>query len=213
MRNEPVMIDDARVVAIEIVDCGELLVDTRSEGVRVPAEHPRATSPAKTRFWCRESVLTLLKAADDSLPDGIDLVLTEGHRPLDLQRTYWEADLQNVRDAHPELSAEAAAIETAKYVAPPWIVPPHSTGGAVDVILFAGDDELPMGCELNEQCPAMRTEFDGLTRDELRNRRLLVDTMTSVGFVNYGHEWWHYSYGDRYWAFATGADTAIYTGL
>jgi len=79
--------------------------------------------------------------------------------------------------------------------------------------LFAGTDELPMGCELNEQCPAMRTAFDDLARDEHRNRRLLVDAMTGAGFVNYEHEWWHYSYGDRYWAFTTGADTALYGGL
>lgn len=59
----------------------------------------------------------------------------------------------------------------------------------------------------------MQTAFDGLTHDELRNRQLLVDVMTSAGFVNYGHDWWHYSYGDRYWAYATGSDTAIYSGL
>jgi D-ala-D-ala dipeptidase len=26
--------------------------------------------------------------------------------------------------------------------------------------------------------------------------------MVGAGFVNYGYEWWHYSYGDRYWAHA-----------
>jgi D-alanyl-D-alanine dipeptidase len=41
---------------------------------------------------------------------------------------------------------------------------------------------------------------------------LLVTAMTSVGFVNYAHEWWHYSYGDRYWAYATDS-AAIYDGL
>lgn len=24
--------------------------------------------------------------------------------------------------------------------------------------------------------------------------------MTAAGFVNYPSEWWHWSYGDRYWA-------------
>lgn len=213
MEFDPVMIDDHRVVAVGICDCGEPLVDARSAGVRTAVDHPRATSPAETRFRCRESVLALLKLADDALPDGIDLVLTEAHRPLELQRVYWEADLQAVREAHPDLSPEEAAAETAKYVAPPWIVPPHSTGGAVDVILFDGAEELPMGCELNEQCPAMRTDFDDLPRSKLRNRRLLRETMTGVGFVNYGHEWWHYSYGDRYWAYTTGTEPAIYGGL
>jgi D-alanyl-D-alanine dipeptidase len=28
--------------------------------------------------------------------------------------------------------------------------------------------------------------------------------------VNYPTEWWHWSHGDRYWAFVTGADAAFY---
>ncbi|MDT7587682.1 MAG: zinc D-Ala-D-Ala dipeptidase, partial [Pseudonocardiales bacterium] len=32
----------------------------------------------------------------------------------------------------------------------------------------------------------------------------------SVGFVNYPTEWWHWSYGDRYWAIKTTAAAAIY---
>ncbi len=32
----------------------------------------------------------------------------------------------------------------------------------------------------------------------------------AAGLVNYPTEWWHWSYGDRYWAMATGAPGAIY---
>ena len=28
--------------------------------------------------------------------------------------------------------------------------------------------------------------------------------------MNYVTEWWHWSYGDRYWALMTGADAALY---
>ena len=206
------MIDDERVTGVVIQDCGEPLVDAEPV-MQVASDHPRATSRAETRFWCRESALELLRKAGDALPKDIYLVLAEAHRPLALQRSHWEAHLQKVRDANPKLSAEEVIAETAKYVAPPWMVSPHSTGGAVDVILFERATELPMGCELNEQCPAMRTDFADLTSSEQRNRRLLIEAMTSVGFVNYGHEWWHYSYGDQYWAFATGADAAIYGSI
>jgi zinc D-Ala-D-Ala dipeptidase len=34
--------------------------------------------------------------------------------------------------------------------------------------------------------------------------------MESTGFVNYPHEWWHFSYGDRYWAYAKDEPAAIY---
>jgi D-alanyl-D-alanine dipeptidase len=42
------------------------------------------------------------------------------------------------------------------------------------------------------------------------NRLLLAQAMQAEGFVNYAREWWHYSYGDRYWAWLTGRPHAIY---
>ena len=43
-----------------------------------------------------------------------------------------------------------------------------------------------------------------------RNRRLLLEVMTAVGLVNYPREWWHFSYGDQYWACVTGSTQARY---
>ena len=213
MHTEPPMIDDARVLAIEIRDNGERLIDASQHGIRTAREHPRATSPATTRFWCRRSVVDRLILVGRSLPYDIDLVLTEAHRPLDLQRQYCESGLKAVQAAQPGLSTVAAETEAAKCVAPPRNTPPHSTGGAVDVILMAGAEELGMGCELNEQCDAMRTEFGDLTPDAMTNRQVLLTSMQNAGFVHYGHEWWHYSYGDRYWAHATGVGEALFGGL
>ncbi|PZS06630.1 MAG: hypothetical protein DLM55_12605 [Acidimicrobiales bacterium] len=34
--------------------------------------------------------------------------------------------------------------------------------------------------------------------------------MTTAKFINYPTEWWHWSFGDRYWALLTGASVAIY---
>jgi len=65
---------------------------------------------------------------------------------------------------------------------------------------------------LSTSSEAMRTAYEYLDAEHRSNRGLLVDAMQASGFVNYGHEWWHYSYGDRYWAFATNS-TAIYGGL
>ncbi len=42
------------------------------------------------------------------------------------------------------------------------------------------------------------------------NRDLLAAAMDAAGFINYPAEWWHWSYGDRYWAFQTSRDTALY---
>jgi D-alanyl-D-alanine dipeptidase len=38
----------------------------------------------------------------------------------------------------------------------------------------------------------------------------MSSALTKVGFVNYPGEYWHWSYGDRYWAYHVGAKEAIY---
>jgi D-alanyl-D-alanine dipeptidase len=51
---------------------------------------------------------------------------------------------------------------------------------------------------------------DGISREARANRDLLATVLCREGLVNYPTEWWHYSYGDRYWALATGAAAALY---
>lgn len=34
--------------------------------------------------------------------------------------------------------------------------------------------------------------------------------MTSAAFVNYPSEWWHWSYGDKYWAAMLNRPYALY---
>ncbi len=90
----PVLTDDPRVLAIPIEECGEPLVDLRGYPILTTTDHPRARSPAETRLHCREGVAGRLVAADRALPDGVRLLVLECHRPLGLQRRYWEEDLE-----------------------------------------------------------------------------------------------------------------------
>jgi zinc D-Ala-D-Ala dipeptidase len=39
---------------------------------------------------------------------------------------------------------------------------------------------------------------------------LLAQVLRCAGLVNYPTEWWHWTYGDRYWALMTGAAAAVY---
>jgi D-alanyl-D-alanine dipeptidase len=43
-----------------------------------------------------------------------------------------------------------------------------------------------------------------------RHRDILASAMTAAGLVNYPAEWWHWSYGNRYWAFQADRGTALY---
>ena len=42
------------------------------------------------------------------------------------------------------------------------------------------------------------------------HRLLLAPGLAVAGLVNYPTEWWHWSFGDRYWAFVTSHPTACY---
>jgi hypothetical protein len=41
-----------------------------------------------------------------------------------------------MRHQYPDWNDQQVAAEAAKFVAPPWITPPHCTGGAVDLVLI-----------------------------------------------------------------------------
>jgi zinc D-Ala-D-Ala dipeptidase len=45
------------------------------------------------------------------------------------------------------------------------------------------------------------------------HRDVLASAVDGAGFVNYPAEWWHWSHGDRYWAFQTGQDASRYGPL
>ena len=45
--------------------------------------------------------------------------------------------------------------------------------------------------------------------DARRYRDILGQTMDAAGFINYPQEWWHWSDGDRYWAFQTSAEVTL----
>lgn len=39
---------------------------------------------------------------------------------------------------------------------------------------------------------------------------ILSGALRDVGFINYPGEYWHWSYGDRYWAHHVGEEFALY---
>lgn len=199
------LIDDPRVLALPLHEVGEPLVRP-SIGTWA---HPRVRSQAASRFLVRAGVAQRLRAADAALAGG-SIVLAEGHRPVEVQQRFWDHRYGAVRAANPEWSDAACRAETAKFVAPTDGAPPHSTGAAVDVIVVGSDGSaVDMGSALNDPGPLMATHAD-VPSAARRWRDRLVAAMEGAGFVNYPHEWWHFSYGDRYWAWRTGARAALY---
>ena len=49
--------------------------------------------------------------------------------------------------------------------------------------------------------------------EAMSNRVLLLEIMSGFDFVNYPREWWHFSFGDRLWAYLSKKPCALYGGL
>ncbi|MCR4788564.1 MAG: M15 family metallopeptidase [Lachnospiraceae bacterium] len=163
----------------------------------------------------------MLLKASGKLPDGYRFRIWDAWRPFALQKElYTEYSKEIVKEFElEECSQEQKNAVIRHFVSEPVedrAVPPvHTTGGAIDLtILDEAGNELDMGTAFDAfsdltYTSAFEKEKDQKIRD---NRRLLYHVMTSVGFTNLPSEWWHYDYGDRFWAYYNDLP-AIYEGV
>jgi D-alanyl-D-alanine dipeptidase len=190
-----ILLSDPRVSAVHVRDNGEALVPFGGALVRA-------------------GLATRLYQADARLPLGIRLRVVEGHRSVEAQRAIIASYAAEVRAARPGVDGDELCRLTSRFVAP-LEVAPHVAGAAVDLTLVdACGDELDLGTAIDatpEQSDG-RCYFgaDGIGADARAHRELLARVLTEQGLVNYRTEWWHWSYGDRYWALTTGAEHAVY---
>jgi D-alanyl-D-alanine dipeptidase len=193
----PILLSDARVHEIPLRDNGEPLV-------------PLTFAPASL---VRYGLAQRLVEARATLPPGVDLRVVEGHRSLDDQQAIIDRYTDELRALYPDADAAELKRLSSRFVAP-LAVAPHVAGAAVDLTLVdASGQELWMGTPIDatpEQSDGrcwFDADVDPIAR---RHREILTRAMFFVGLVNYPTEWWHWSFGDRYWALVTGADHAIY---
>ncbi len=208
------LLSDPAVHAIPVMECGEELIDLRSRAdLLVDA---RKQDPAGAWSRLRTGVLDRLLVAQGTLPAGIRLLIVEGHRPASLQRHYFNDYRSELQKAHPAWSAERLDTEASKHVSPPDVAP-HPCGAAVDLTLWADGAELDLGTPVNatplDSADACFTDALNITDRARQHRDMLGAALSAAGLVNYPPEWWHWSYGDRYWAAATGAPSAFYAPL
>ena len=195
------LLSDPRVAAVPVRDVDEPLV----------ALDP-GFGPGEALV--RRELAARLQSARAALPSGIYLRVVEGYRPAHRQQAIIERYSAEIRAARPGIAEPELHLLTSRYVAP-LAVAPHVAGAAVDVTLVdSGGRELDLGTAIDatpEQSGG-RCYFaaDGISREARANRDLLARVLCREGLVNYPTEWWHYSYGDRYWALAAGAGAALY---
>jgi zinc D-Ala-D-Ala dipeptidase len=191
-----------------------LLADPVVHAVRVRDNgDPLVPLPFAPEVRVRAGLADRLTDARRALPAGIALRVIEGHRSLADQQAIIDDYTRELRHLHPDADEPELTRLYSRFVAP-VAVAPHVAGAAVDLTLVDGSGaDLWMGTPVDatpEQSAGacwFDAEVDWTAR---RNRTILAEAMTGAGLVNYPTEWWHWSYGDRYWALLTNADHALY---
>lgn len=206
------LMSDPRVAAVPVSESGQPLVDLGDlPALRIDTSRG---DPRGLFRHVRRGLADRLCAAAEALPAGLALAVVEGYRPAVLQRRYFRRYRDSLDRLHPGTDPRRLDTLASRYVSPPDIAP-HCAGAAIDLTLAsAAGDALDLGTAVNatpEQsdggCYTAATTISVAGR---ANRNILCGVLSASGLVNYPTEWWHWSYGDRYWAIATGAPAAIY---
>ena len=147
----------------------------------------------------------------------------EGLRTLSLQEHLFEIRWKKVKGAHPTWTDTEIYHEVIRLVSPVKTleglpnIPPHSTGVAVDVYLADRMSGQPVDMGILAQDWLLdldgvlsQTDSELISPEAKKNREILRQAMVKAGFVNYPTEYWHWSYGDRYWAFVQRKSQALY---
>ena len=210
--SDPASLSGPAVSGTPLDERGETLIDTRT--VAALRVDPRMSGRNESFALLRATVVDRLVVAQSLLPRGIRLLIVEGLRTAEAQSAHLQEYRDDLRRGHPDWSAEQIEAELAWYCAPPDTAP-HVTGAAVDLTLCTtGGVELPLGCPVHAGPTASAgtcaTDSPLVTGRERELRDILSRALTEAGMVNLPTAWWHWSYGDRYWCYRTGARFAPY---
>lgn len=212
---EQIFINDEKLSKVLTQDNSEEMVNIKDYLPKIifkPTSYLKKSGFVGQSLFIRKNVATKLAQAQKLLPNGYKLVLMCGFRPLSLQKKHFQETFTKISKEHPNWTKKEVMVVASKNVAPlGLIIPPHSTGGAIDVTLADKNGHiLDMGTNYIDLSVKTYTNYAGIPDVALKNRKLLVAIMDKVGMINYPTEWWHWSYGDQYWVAKTGNKKAIY---
>ena len=210
--DDVLLLSDPRVAAVPVHECGAPLEDVRDAGTLLL--DPRKQDADDAFAHLRRGLVARLVEAQALLPDGLRLLVVEGYRAAALQERYFAEYRDELRRLHPDRAEAEIHRLASRYISPPEVAP-HCAGAAVDLTLAGADGvELDLGTRVNadpeESDGRCFTASPDIGPQARENRRTLSAVLSAVGLVNYPTEWWHWSFGDRYWAVVTGAPAACY---
>lgn len=216
-----ILIADPRILAIPVHENHEPMVNLIEQNI-IKYGPPPLDSNNTNYTYLRKRVYEKLVQAQKLLPNKLKFCLYEGHRNINLQKKIFDERYDALKKAYPHMTHEECFIETTKFASPvinldgSKNIPPHLTGGAIDVYLLNENDEVvDMGIHLDDTYNDIdgiycKTNSEFISNTAKAHRNIMSHALSTVGFINLPTEYWHWSYGDRYWAYLSNQPAAIY---
>lgn len=201
----PCLYADEKMVDIAVFSGGRIAGEN--------AYYVRGIKGSINKCLMRESVAERLLKAAHKLPAGYRFKVWDAWRPYDVQYSLYYDYFGELAHSgkYDSLTVGELHTLTKTFVSLPnkslEVSYAHSSGGAVDITIV--DDkgcDLPMGSAFDEFSERSNTNYYILHPENnvaKANRSILCDVLGEVGFTNLPSEWWHFDYGDVFWADVT----------
>ena len=197
-----------------INDNGESLVDLRKYCPGVLLDLDLDRKKIEKSAFARLGVAKKLNIAIRLLPPELTFKIADAWRPQYIQDKYFNWYTNFFARENPSWSKTKIIAKVKKFVHPSKgkYASGHLTGGALDLVLAyrKSGKRLPLkmtSLTFQENSLSKQTK---LSKSIIRNRNIMFKVLEEAGFVNYSKEYWHWSYGDIYWAEKTNNRRAIY---
>lgn len=202
--------------SVEIKELNEPLVDLDGYDFILEPMYFKQGLSSEKNMYLRKGVAEKLTAIQSKL-GGYKFKIWDGYRLREVQNNIYQKFWHELKQKQPDWSDEKLAAEVSIFVTKPdnpKRIPPHATGGAVDLTLVdKSGHELNLGTNFDYFGPeAAVYYFDGKNgnKEISNNRKLLREALLSQGFRQDEEEWWHYDYGNQLWAAKLNKPFAIY---
>jgi D-alanyl-D-alanine dipeptidase len=142
------------------------------------------------------------------------LIIRSVWRSFEHQQLLWDKKVSSLQKEYPNKGFEEIRETVSYFIAPPS-KSMHSTGGAVDALIFdlKSNSIMDFGTNegykinLNDKCYPYHPHITSKAR---KNRKLLIDLFEKEDFVVDIKEYWHFDYGNASWALEKRKKHAIY---
>lgn len=197
---------------IKIKECGEPLVDIKKLCPDLIIDLDAQRMEKEKTAYLRETVAKMVCQAKDYLPEDMTFVIQDAWRPQHVQEEIFRWFVKYFSKKYPSWPEPKIIREVKKYVAPSKgkYASGHLSGGAADLRLWRNGRRVPMKSSKLSSQENAKSHQPKLPAYIQRNRQIMFEALEKAGLSNYPKEYWHWSYGDIWWAKINKRKVAIY---